>query len=142
LNATLHLIKPYGFFLNNKHLKRSGLDYWKYLKLIEHDCYEEFINTIPKNTQVYYITRYGTKIPNHLTFHMDIPTYFVFGKESSGIPKQILNHNKVHTIRIPTSINIRSLNLSNCVAIIGYEYVKQNKYKGLCQNEPHKPLID
>jgi tRNA (cytidine/uridine-2'-O-)-methyltransferase len=68
--------------------------------------------------------------------------YFVFGKESSGIDKKILQLNKKSTVRIPASKNVRSLNLSNCVAILGYEYAKQNKYTGLCKQEPHKPLLD
>jgi tRNA (cytidine/uridine-2'-O-)-methyltransferase len=67
--------------------------------------------------------------------------YFVFGKESTGISKDILKKNKSNTVRIPASANIRSLNLSNCVAIMGYEYARQNEYRGLEKLEPHKPLF-
>jgi tRNA (cytidine/uridine-2'-O-)-methyltransferase len=87
------------------------------------------------------VTRYGLKAPNELTLCASKQTYFIFGKESTGIPKNILSENKNCTVRIPTSDNVRSLNLANCVAIIGYEYTKQNEYQGLCKGEPHKPLF-
>jgi tRNA (cytidine/uridine-2'-O-)-methyltransferase len=67
--------------------------------------------------------------------------YVIFGKESVGINKDILIKNKENTIRIPSSDNVRSLNLSNCVAILAYEYLRQNKYEGLCLKEPHKPIF-
>jgi tRNA (cytidine/uridine-2'-O-)-methyltransferase len=90
---------------------------------------------------LYYVTRYGTKTPDQLSLHTNTPIYFIFGKESSGLPKKILEENKAHTIRIPASKNVRSLNLSNCVAILGYEYTKQNGYESLAIKEPHKPLF-
>jgi tRNA (cytidine/uridine-2'-O-)-methyltransferase len=68
--------------------------------------------------------------------------YLIFGKESTGIPKEILRDNKDKTVRIPTSENVRSLNLSNCVAMLTYEFAKQNDYEGLKNSEPHKPLFD
>jgi tRNA (cytidine/uridine-2'-O-)-methyltransferase len=121
-------------------MKRSGLDYWKDLKLIEHDSYEEFINTIKNDADIYYITRYGKQTPDSLHFKTNNKIYLVFGKESTGIPKSILLKHQQQTVRIPTSVNVRSLNLSNCVAILGYEYIKQNNYDGLKVKEPHKPL--
>jgi tRNA (cytidine/uridine-2'-O-)-methyltransferase len=141
LNATLHLIKPFGFFLDDKHMKRSGLDYWKHLNLIQHDSYDDFLKYIKPDAQIYYLTRYGIKTPDQLQLNTSNPTYFIFGKESLGIPKVILKDNREQTVRIPASENVRSLNLANCVAILGYEYVKQNKYKGLATKEPHKPLF-
>lgn len=141
LNATLHLIKPYGFFLNNKHLKRSGLDYWPHLKLIEHDSYIDFLKVVKNKKQIYYLTRHGINQPDQLHLNIDKPVYFIFGKESAGIPQRLLQQNKKQTVRIPASQNVRSLNLANCVAILGYEYAKQNKYQGLCLKEPHKPLF-
>jgi tRNA (cytidine/uridine-2'-O-)-methyltransferase len=121
-------------------MKRSGLDYWKDLKLIEYDSYEEFINAIKNGAKVYYVTRYGKQTPDSLKLKTNNSIYFVFGKESTGIPKSILLKHQQQIVRIPSSINVRSLNLSNCVAILGYEYVKQNNYQGLEIREPHKPL--
>ncbi|MDR2462050.1 MAG: tRNA (uridine(34)/cytosine(34)/5-carboxymethylaminomethyluridine(34)-2'-O)-methyltransferase TrmL [Mycoplasmataceae bacterium] len=142
MNAILHLIKPYGFFLTDKKLKRSGVDYWEKLKLIEHNSYEDFINTIKnKKHLIYFLTRYGKNKPNEISFKNKNDVYIVFGKESQGIPKNILKENEIKTIRIPASKNIRSFNLSNCVAILLYEYSKQNNYEGLEIFEPHKPLF-
>lgn len=138
-NANLHLIRPYGFVLSDKNLKRSGCDYWNHLKLTEHDCYEDFIKTIKPNDAVYYITRYGKHLPNAIKkpkSNGDI--YLMFGKESTGITKSILVKNKKHTIRIPSSKNVRSLNLSNCVAICIYEVAKLNNFANLYKLEPHK----
>ncbi len=138
-NATLHLIRPYGFVLSDKNLKRSGCDYWKHLKLIEHDCYDEFIKTLKKHDVVYYITRYGKHLPSTIKKPKskgDI--YLMFGKESTGIDKNILVKNKKYTIRIPSSKNVRSLNLSNCVAICIYEIAKLNNFAKLEKFEPHK----
>jgi tRNA (cytidine/uridine-2'-O-)-methyltransferase len=138
----LHLIRPYGFFLNDRKVKRSGLDYWQHLKLVEHDSYEDFIKQIKNGSHLYYITRYGVKTPEKLSLRTRTPVYFIFGKESSGLSKKILEENKTRTIRIPASKNVRSLNLSNCVAILGYEYAKQNNYDSLSIKEPHKPIFN
>jgi tRNA (cytidine/uridine-2'-O-)-methyltransferase len=87
------------------------------------------------------LSRYGIKTPNQLVLNSKEPIYFIFGKESLGIPKNILKQNKNNTVRIPMSENIRSLNLSNAVAIIGYEFAKQNKYRSLSLTEPFKPIF-
>ncbi len=140
-NAKLHLIRPYGFFLTNKYLKRSSVTYWKELKLFEYDCFQEFIdkNHISKNTQIYYITRYGKNTSNKIKYKCSKELYLVFGKESIGINKSILKANLSKTIRIPTTNKVRSLNLANCVAMLAYDYVKQNKFKKLEKIEPFKP---
>ncbi len=138
-NAILHLIRPYGFVLSNKQLKRSGCDYWNYLELHEHDCYEDFIKTLKANDEIYYITRYGKNLASDIKKpkkNGDI--YLMFGKESTGITKSILVKNKDRTIRIPTSKNVRSLNLSNCVAIFAYEVAKLSNFSYLEKLEPHK----
>jgi tRNA (cytidine/uridine-2'-O-)-methyltransferase len=87
---------------------------------------------------VYFLTRYGKNKPNSIKFKSKKNVYLIFGKESSGIEKSILEKNKNFTIRIPTSKNIRSLNLANCVAILAYEYMKQNDFTSLEAKEPHK----
>lgn len=139
-NATLHLIKPYGFILDDKKVVRSGLDYWKNLKLKEYNSYQEFLdNNDSKTNEFFYITRYGLNTPD--AFKYDVGSkavYFIFGKESTGIDKNILKQNKKNTIRIPSSNNVRSLNLSNCVALIAFEAIKQSNYSGLEKFEPFK----
>lgn len=137
-NATLHLIRPYGFFLDNKKFIRSGLDYWKDVQLIEHDSFDEFLKTINKESKMYFITRYGKQTTEQISFQYDKPTYLIFGKESSGIDKEILKKYVDHTYRIPTSENVRSLNLSNCAAMLAYDYVKHNQFDHLSKIEPHK----
>jgi tRNA (cytidine/uridine-2'-O-)-methyltransferase len=111
------------------------------LKLIEHDSYDDFIASIDTKYHLYFVTRYGITIPNKLKLKVNHDIYFMFGKESSGIPKEILTKYKSDTVRIPSANKVRSLNLSNCVAIIGYEYSKQNDYIGLNIKEPHKPIF-
>ena len=140
-NAKLHLIRPYGFFLTDKNLKRSSVTYWKELKLFEYDCFNDFINKnrIGKNKQIYYITRYGKNTSDKIKYNYLKELYLVFGKESTGISKAILKKNLSKTIRIPTTNKVRSLNLSNCIAMLAYEYVKQNKFKNLEKTEPFKP---
>ncbi|XQP54852.1 MAG: tRNA (cytidine(34)-2'-O)-methyltransferase [Mycoplasmoidaceae bacterium] len=138
-DAILHLIRPYGFVLSDKNLKRSGCDYWKHLKMYEYDCYEDFIKTLKKDDEIYYITRYG----KHLLSDIKKPSkngdiYLMFGRESTGIRKDILVANKSHTIRIPSSKNVRSLNLSNCVAICTYEIASLSNFSNLEKLEPHK----
>lgn len=140
-NAQLHLIRPYGFFLNNKKLIRSGIDYWQSLKLYEYDDFNDFVSK-NKPQEIYYITRYGKHLPNEIKFDINKNTFLVFGKESSGIDKKILKENYNNTIRIPSSKNVRSMNLSNCVAIMAYEVLKQNSYNELSIEEPHKNLFD
>ncbi|MBQ2349560.1 MAG: tRNA (cytidine(34)-2'-O)-methyltransferase [Mycoplasma sp.] len=139
-NAKLHLIRPYGFFLTNKNLKRSSVTYWDKLQLFEYDCFQDFIdkNYINEETNIYYISRYGKKTSDKIKYDSKKESYLVFGKESTGIDKTILKNNLSKTIRIPTTKQVRALNLSNCVAMLAYEYVKQDKFNGLAEEEPFK----
>ena len=131
-NAILHMIKPYGFVLSNSKFTRSALDYLKKIKLIEHIDYDDFISTIPKRSLVYYITRYGRNLPEKIKKPFGKQNiYLIFGCETKGLPKKILNDNINKTIRIPISENIRCLNLSNCVAILLYQIAIKNGYKNL-----------
>ncbi len=141
-NITLHLIKPYGFLLTEKQLIRSGLDYWKHLKIKEYDSYDHFTSTINKEDELFYLSRYGTKKPNEFKYNcLKKEIYLVLGKESIGIDKNILKDNKQKTIRIPTTSKVRSLNLSNCAAIMAYEVIKQSEYNDLEIKEPFKPIF-
>ena len=139
-NAHLHLIRPYGFFLTDKNLKRSSVTYWDKVKLHEYDCYEDFVkaNKIDSKSQIYYITRYGKHTSAEIKYDLKQEVYLMFGKESTGIDKQILKNNLSKTIRIPTTNNVRALNLSNCVAMLAYEYVKKTNFDGLELKEPFK----
>lgn len=136
-NCKLHLIKPLGFSLDEKHLKRSGLDYIKNLSFIE---YEDWYDFKSKNQGVYvYITRYGKKPPSNFDFsNIEEDIYLIFGKESTGIPKNILSDNLDYCFRLPMVVGTRSLNLSNCVAIVVYEVLRQKEYMGLSRFETIK----
>ena len=136
-DSKLHLIKPLGFSLEEKHLKRSGLDYVKDLKL---EQYENWIDFKEKNKGVFiYITRYGKKPHSDFDFsNIDEEIYLIFGKESTGIPKEILKENLEYCFRLPMVNDIRSLNLSNCVAIVTYEVLRQKSYLNLSKTETIK----
>lgn len=119
-NAKLHLIKPLGFSLDEKHLKRSALDYFQYLDMEVYEDYDDFLSKNPE-ANIYYLTRYGHKSPSKIDFKeeaQDKPIYLMFGRESTGIPYEILHNHLDRCYRIPTTDKIRSLNLSNCVAIM------------------------
>ena len=136
-NTTLHLIKPLGFSLDDKHLKRSGVNYIEHCKYI---VYENFNDFLTKNEgEFYFLTRYGNK--PHTTFDYSDKNkniYFIFGKESTGIPKEILKKYLNRCMRIPTNDNIRALNLSNCVAIMVFEALRQQNYPNLLTSDPFK----
>lgn len=136
-NSKLHLIKPLGFSLDDKYMKRSGLDYLKYLDYSVYENYEEFKNN--NKGLYYYVTRYGNK--PHTSFDYKNITddiYLIFGKESTGIPKEILRENLDYCMRIPMSDKTRSLNLSNSVAIVLYEILRQQEYNNLYKEEIFK----
>lgn len=136
-NVKLHLIKPLGFSLEEKYLKRSSANY---IDHCEYTIYENFDDFKSKNKGTYYyLTRYGRK--PHTSFDYSDKTeniYLIFGKESTGIPKEILKNDLDRCMRIPMNDNIRALNLSNSVAIMVYEVLRQRNYPGLLLEEPFK----
>lgn len=136
-NAKLHLIKPLGFSLDEKSIKRSGANY---IDKVDYSVYENYEDFLSKNDgEFYFFTRYGKK--PHTSFDYSDNTkniYLVFGKESSGIPKEILKDHLDTCMRIPMTENIRALNLSNCVAIVTYEVLRQQNYNDLLKEEPFK----
>ncbi len=134
----LHLIKPLGFTIDDAHLKRCGVNY---IDKLEYTIYENFSDFKEKNPGIYYyFTRYGHK--PHTSFDYSNPKdenlYFIFGKESTGIPKEILQQDLDHCMRIPMTSNVCALNVSNSVAIVIYEALRQQNYRGLLFEEPHK----
>lgn len=131
----LHLIKPLGFSLNDKYLKRSGVNYIEYCDYQVYEDYEDFLNQ-NRDGEFYYLTRYGKKPHSSFDFSdTNKNIYLVFGKESTGIPKEILSSHLDRCLRIPTNSNIRALNLSNCVALVLYEVLRQQNYPNLSQVE-------
>jgi len=124
----LHLIEPMGFRLSEKQIRRSGLDYWKDLDVTVYDSYRDFLAKNP-GAKIYMATTKAQKSYTEVDFEPD--SFIMFGKESAGIPEELLLENKENTIRIPMIGNIRSLNLGNSVAVILYEALRQNKFEGL-----------
>lgn len=121
----LHLIEPLGFRLNEKNLKRAGMDYWDSLDVTTYIDYQDFLEKNP-DAKIYMAT---TKSPNLYTdVQYEDDCYIMFGKESGGIPEEILLENQETAIRIPMIGDIRSLNLSNSVAIVLYEALRQNNF--------------
>ena len=137
VNAKLHLIEPLGFKLDDKTVKRSGVNY---IDKLEYTVYKNFDDFLSRNNgEFYFFTRYGKKPHTDFDFtesKKDI--YLIFGKESTGIPKEILRNYLDRCMRLPTTANVRSLNLSNCVAIATYEVLRQLDYPDLLRTEPHK----
>ena len=136
-NTKLHLIKPLGFSLDESYIKRSGANYIKDCDYIVYENWDDF-KSKNKGTY-YYLTRYGKK--PHTSFDYSDKTkniYLFFGKESTGIPKEILRNYLDRCMRIPSTDNVRSLNLSNCVAIMVYEVLRQQDFPNLLRTEPFK----
>ena len=136
-NTKLHLIKPLGFKLDEKSIKRSGANYVKDCDYTIYENYEEFLN---KNEgEFYFFTRYGKKPHTSFDYSDNKKNiYLIFGKESTGIPKEILKDNLNNCMRIPMTNKVRALNLSNCVAIMVYEVLRQQNYNDLLFKEPFK----
>lgn len=132
----LHLIGPMGFRIDEKSVKRAGMDYWKDLDVTEYDGYEDFLSKNP-NAKIYFATTKAKQIYSDIRYEEN--SYIMFGKESAGIPEEILVENQDTCMRIPMNENIRSLNLSNSVAIVLYEALRQNNFAGMqTEGELHR----
>jgi tRNA (cytidine/uridine-2'-O-)-methyltransferase len=128
IGADLHLIKPLGFSVEDKYLKRAGLDYWDLLNIYYHDSFEDFRAKYP-NALLFMSTTKAKHTYVEVSYTKDC--FIVFGKETAGIPEAILKEYPDTAIRIPMKSEARSLNLSNSVAIIAYEAMRQASFKGL-----------
>lgn len=124
----LHLIEPLGFRLGEKDIKRAGMDYWPQLDVTTYSNYEDFLERNP-GAKIYMATTKAPKIYTEAQFEPDC--YLMFGKESAGIPEEILLQNQERSIRIPMLGDTRSLNLSNAAAIVLYEALRQNGFSKL-----------
>lgn len=132
----LHLIEPLGFRLDEKSLKRAGLDYWQHLDVTVYDNFEDFLEKNP-GAKLYMATTKALHTYNEVSYEPDC--YLMFGKESAGIPEEILLDYEETSIRIPMNPEIRSLNLSNSVAVVLYEALRQNDFEGMqMQGELHR----
>ncbi|MEC1652250.1 tRNA (uridine(34)/cytosine(34)/5-carboxymethylaminomethyluridine(34)-2'-O)-methyltransferase TrmL [Bacillus vallismortis] len=130
-NTTLHLIRPLGFSTDDKMLKRAGLDYWEFVNVLYHDSLEELFEAYQKG-QFFFITKFGEQ--PHTSFDytdLDEDYFFVFGRETSGLPKELIQNNMDRCLRLPMTEHVRSLNLSNTAAILVYEALRQQNYRDL-----------
>lgn len=124
----LHLIEPLGFRLNEKSIKRAGMDYWEHLDVTRYINFEEFLEKNP-DAKIYMATTKGQHVYTEVNYEPDC--YIMFGKESAGIPEEILVKHPDNCIRIPMLSEIRSLNLSNSVAVVLYEALRQNQFASM-----------
>lgn len=128
----LHLVKPLGFEISDKYLKRAGLDYWDKLDIEEHNSFEEFMKKYkPEENNMYFITTKGQHCYSNIDFSEMEEIFVVFGKETKGLPEETLKKYIEKTARIPMREGLRSLNLSNSVAIIVYEILRQTNFDNL-----------
>lgn len=134
-NSKLHLIEPLGFRMDEKTIKRCGVNYIDHCDYTIYKNFDEFKSKNPG--KYYFFTRYGHKPHSDFEFK-DENIYLIFGKESTGVPKEILKDYLDTCMRLPMTDNVRSLNLSNCVAIATYEVLRQNNYFDLLTDEPFK----
>lgn len=139
IHATLHIIGPITFSVENKDLQRVGMDYIDDLKMEFHPTYEDFIKAYP-DIDTYYVTRYAKTVYSSYDFSkkqvQDI--FLMFGRESTGIPHDILKEHQDKLMRIPMVPEARSLNLSNCVALVTYEVLRQQNFPNLATEEAIK----
>ena len=127
--AALHLVKPYGFEISDKKLKRAGLDYWDKLEIHEYDDLDDFFS---KNSgEFYFFTTKGRMVHSDVDYSQDREVYIIFGREDKGLPEKLLYENPQSCVRIPMRKTLRSLNLSNSVAIACYEVLRQWDYHDL-----------
>ena len=125
--AALHLIKPYGFVITDKQFKRAVLDYWDKLEIYEYENLDDFFDRT--NGEYFYFTTKGRNVYSEMSYPDN--AYIVFGREDKGLPERLLYENKSHCVRIPMRPQLRSLNLSNSVAIAAYEVLRQWNFPDL-----------
>ena len=135
-NTRLHLIEPLGFSLEEKQLKRAGMDYWKDLDVVTYVNWQDFCEKNP-DAKIYYATTKAHHVYSEVSYEPDC--YIMFGKESAGIPEEILKDHPDTCVRIPMVGETRSLNLSNSVAIVLYEALRQNDFANMkLEGELHR----
>lgn len=128
IGASLHLIKPFGFEINDYYLRRAGLDYWDHLDIHYYENIEEFFLK-NENAKISYLSKKAKNLYTNVEYPNDV--FLMFGKESRGLDESLLLKHQDDCLRIPMREGLRSLNLSNCVAIIAYEALRQDGFDGL-----------
>ncbi len=137
MNMKLHLIEPMGFRLDEKSIARSSVGYEDRMNYEVHDTFEDFMDG--RSGRFVFLSRYGDKAPASVDMReTDEDLYLIFGSESSGIPKEILRQYRTDVFRVPMHSSMRSLNLANTVAIVAYEAMRQQDFKGLSGEEVQK----
>lgn len=132
IGGKLHLVRPLGFNLSEKQLKRAGLDYWDKLEIEEHDSFAEFLEKYPpEKKNMFFVTTKGKHVYSQNMYEQLDEVFVLFGKETKGLPEEVLKKYLDKTIRIPMKKDLRSLNLSNSVAIVVYEILRQKSFENL-----------
>ena len=127
--STLHLVEPLGFELNDAQLKRAGMDYWRHVAWHRWPDWAAFRQAVPDNTRLWFVESNGPRLYTEASFAAD--DYLVFGRETAGLPKKLLRENPNCWLRIPMfHAQARSLNLSNCVALVLFEALRQQGFNG------------
>ncbi|UYY99837.1 tRNA (uridine(34)/cytosine(34)/5-carboxymethylaminomethyluridine(34)-2'-O)-methyltransferase TrmL [Peribacillus frigoritolerans] len=130
-DTSLHLIRPLGFSTDDKQLKRAGLDYWENVKIHYYDSIEEFFER-NAGGEFYYLTKFGEQPHSSFDYSdQESEIFFIFGRETTGLPKDLIQENMDRCLRIPMTDKVRSLNLSNTAAILVYEALRQQNYREL-----------
>ena len=132
LGAKLHLVYPLGFSISEKQVKRAGLDYWDKLEIEEHLNFEKFLGKYkPEKNNMFFVTTKGKQVYSDFDYSKMDEVFMLFGKETKGLPEDVLQKYIEKTIRIPMRSHLRSLNLSNSVAIVAYDVFRQTGFQGL-----------
>lgn len=132
IGAKLHLVHPLGFSISEKQVKRAGLDYWDKLDIEEHISFEKFLDKYqPEKNNMFFVTTKGKKVYSNVKYNEFDKLFLLFGKETRGLPEDILKKYINNTIRIPMKKDLRSLNLSNSVAIVAYEVLRQIEFDNM-----------
>jgi tRNA (cytidine/uridine-2'-O-)-methyltransferase len=130
----LHLVEPLGFELNDRQLKRAGMDYWRQVEWHRWRGWSEFRQSLPAGARLWFIESGGPRLYTAVRFSPD--DYLVFGRETAGLPQQLLEENRSQWLRIPMfNPKARSLNLSNCAALVLFEALRQQGFSGECERQ-------
>ena len=132
IGAKLHLVKPLGFDISEKSVRRAGLDYWDKVNIEVHECLEDFLNKYrPEENDMFFVTTKGKHVYSDINIEKSKEVFLLFGKETKGLPEDLLLKYIDKTIRIPMRETLRSLNLSNSVAIVAYDVLRQINFDNL-----------
>lgn len=130
--TVLDLIEPLGFSLDDKHMKRAGLDYWEKVTVVKHQSLDAFMETLKDNDELFLISKFSSKSYTDLKYTDNSKNYyFIFGKETTGLPETFMREHYENNLRIPMSDNIRAFNLSNSVAIVLFEVLRQQGFPNM-----------